>query len=272
VRFRRSLPHRGPRRRQVPARRRTRRRWHRRGVAYAGATQVVVVDPVPFKRQMAKVFGATHAFETHEEALEFVRHATWGHRADHAIGHGSRWQELRHTHWQQWVTEGQRVLASLHPERRRVVAMGLGVGATLALLTAALNPQEVSGVVAVNPLITRLLEAPTGVASVLRRSYLAGSAPVGGSGAVDARYRRVPARAARTVAALGTHTRAALAQISCPVLLIVSGTDEVVDVADAELVERGLPAPARMVRFSDSTHVIPLAEAASMMSRSLQTS
>jgi S-(hydroxymethyl)glutathione dehydrogenase/alcohol dehydrogenase len=55
------------------------------GAAHAGAARVVVVDPVPFKREMAKVFGATHTFGSHEEALPFVNQATWGQLADHAI-------------------------------------------------------------------------------------------------------------------------------------------------------------------------------------------
>ncbi|MFD1717315.1 NDMA-dependent alcohol dehydrogenase [Georgenia deserti] len=55
------------------------------GAALAGAERVVVVDPVEFKREMATVFGATHTFATAEEATEFVRAATWGELADHAI-------------------------------------------------------------------------------------------------------------------------------------------------------------------------------------------
>jgi alcohol dehydrogenase (nicotinoprotein) len=55
------------------------------GAAFAGARQLVVVDPVPFKREMAKVFGATHTFATHEEALAFVTESSWGALADHAI-------------------------------------------------------------------------------------------------------------------------------------------------------------------------------------------
>ncbi|MFC7404716.1 NDMA-dependent alcohol dehydrogenase [Georgenia alba] len=55
------------------------------GAAMAGAQRVVVVDPVQFKRDMAKVFGATHTFETAEEAHEFVVRSTWGELADHAI-------------------------------------------------------------------------------------------------------------------------------------------------------------------------------------------
>src|SRR5262245_50765890 len=56
------------------------------GARYAGAKNVVVVDPVEFKRDMATtVFGATHAFATAKEAHEFVRETTWGQLADHCI-------------------------------------------------------------------------------------------------------------------------------------------------------------------------------------------
>jgi NDMA-dependent alcohol dehydrogenase len=55
------------------------------GARYAGAKNVVVVDPVEFKRDMAKVFGATQTFATAEEAHDFVVETTWGQLADHAI-------------------------------------------------------------------------------------------------------------------------------------------------------------------------------------------
>jgi alcohol dehydrogenase (nicotinoprotein) len=55
------------------------------GARFAGAKNVVVVDPVEFKREMAKVFGATHAFATAGEAFDFVRETTWGELADRAI-------------------------------------------------------------------------------------------------------------------------------------------------------------------------------------------
>jgi len=56
------------------------------GARFAGAKNVVVVDPVEFKRDMAiNVFGATHAFATAKEAQDYVRETTWGQLADHAI-------------------------------------------------------------------------------------------------------------------------------------------------------------------------------------------
>src|SRR5215470_16096770 len=56
------------------------------GARFAGARDVVVVDPVEFKREMATtVFGATHAFATAVQAHEFVVETTWGQLADHCI-------------------------------------------------------------------------------------------------------------------------------------------------------------------------------------------
>jgi len=55
------------------------------GAAFAGAKFVAVVDPVPFKREMALKLGASHVFATAEEAAEKVNELTWGQGADQAI-------------------------------------------------------------------------------------------------------------------------------------------------------------------------------------------
>jgi Zn-dependent alcohol dehydrogenase len=55
------------------------------GAVHAGAANVIAVDPVAFKREKAKEFGATHAFESMEEAAEIARSFTNGQGADSAI-------------------------------------------------------------------------------------------------------------------------------------------------------------------------------------------
>jgi len=55
------------------------------GARYAGARDVIVIDPVEFKRENALTLGATHAFADAEEAREFVVAHTWGQLADHVI-------------------------------------------------------------------------------------------------------------------------------------------------------------------------------------------
>jgi S-(hydroxymethyl)glutathione dehydrogenase/alcohol dehydrogenase len=55
------------------------------GAAHAGATTIIAVDPVEFKRETAQALGATHAFATMEEAAELARSVTNGQGADSAI-------------------------------------------------------------------------------------------------------------------------------------------------------------------------------------------
>lgn len=55
------------------------------GAAHAGASHVVAVDPVAFKREKAEEFGATHAFSMMDEARDFARSVTNGQGADVAI-------------------------------------------------------------------------------------------------------------------------------------------------------------------------------------------
>jgi len=55
------------------------------GAKHAGATAVIAVDPVEFKRKTALELGATHAFATMQEAAEFARTITDWQGADRAI-------------------------------------------------------------------------------------------------------------------------------------------------------------------------------------------
>jgi S-(hydroxymethyl)glutathione dehydrogenase/alcohol dehydrogenase len=55
------------------------------GARMAGASRVVAVDPVEFKREKAMEFGATHTFASMEEALPEVTAMTHGQMADKVI-------------------------------------------------------------------------------------------------------------------------------------------------------------------------------------------
>jgi S-(hydroxymethyl)glutathione dehydrogenase/alcohol dehydrogenase len=55
------------------------------GARYAGAKHVIAIDPVEFKLQSAKAFGATHALSDPAKAAELVVELTRGQLADHVI-------------------------------------------------------------------------------------------------------------------------------------------------------------------------------------------
>jgi len=55
------------------------------GAAAAGAKKIIAIDPVPFKRDQALRFGATHVFESAAAAVAEVGELTWGRMAEKAI-------------------------------------------------------------------------------------------------------------------------------------------------------------------------------------------
>lgn len=55
------------------------------GASHAGASHVIAVDPVPFKRELAEKLGATESFDDINTAAEFARSVTNGQGADSAI-------------------------------------------------------------------------------------------------------------------------------------------------------------------------------------------
>lgn len=55
------------------------------GAKHSGATTIIAVDPVEFKRNKAEEVGATHAFSAIDEAADFARSITNGQGADQAI-------------------------------------------------------------------------------------------------------------------------------------------------------------------------------------------
>jgi len=55
------------------------------GARLAGAELIIAVDPVPFKREMAEKFGATHSAASIDEARALIEDVTWGRMADKVI-------------------------------------------------------------------------------------------------------------------------------------------------------------------------------------------
>ena len=108
------------------------------GAAYAGASHVIAVDPVAFKREKAQEFGATETFENIEEAADFARSVTNGQGADKAIVTVG-------------VTTGQHVAQAFSAIRKAgtVVVTGLGditaVGLPISLGELTLFAKEIKG-------------------------------------------------------------------------------------------------------------------------------
>jgi S-(hydroxymethyl)glutathione dehydrogenase/alcohol dehydrogenase len=96
------------------------------GARLAGAERIVAIDPVPWKREMAQRFGATHVAETAEEALGLVQEVTWGRMADKVIcckgvGRGSEMAGILAL----TAKLGRVVVTNIHPMHELEVTMSL---------------------------------------------------------------------------------------------------------------------------------------------------
>jgi carboxylesterase len=176
-------------------------------------------------------------------------------------GHGTTWQEMARTRWEDWYAEVDRAFDELHAITDEIFVMGLSMGGCLALRLAELRGQAVSGLVLVNPSVTAetklfllapvlKLVVPTlkGVASDIKKP-----------GVTELAYDRVPVKAAATLPGLWRITQQQLGQVTQPVLVYRSPSDHVVGPANLEILRRALPASQLEVReCPDSYHVATL--------------
>ena len=66
-------------------------------------------------------------------------------------GHGTTWQDMNHTRWEDWYAEVDRAYEELRGHATEIFVMGLSMGGCLALRMAELRGDGVAGLVLVNP-------------------------------------------------------------------------------------------------------------------------
>lgn len=108
------------------------------GARMAGATRIVAIDPVEFKREKAMEFGATHTAASMAEALPLLHDITWGTMANKVImtmgvGSGAVMAEaLALT-----AKRGRVVVTNIHP--------AMEMSANVSLLDLTLMEKQVVG-------------------------------------------------------------------------------------------------------------------------------
>lgn len=176
-------------------------------------------------------------------------------------GHGTTWQEMNTTTWNDWYGAVDAALTELKGRCEHVVVAGLSMGGALALRLAEKRPDVVDGLVLVNPAIAsrdkRLLALP-----VLHR-VVASLDAIGNDikkpGVEEGAYPRTPLRALHSQTVMWKDVRANLDAIRCPVLLLRSDDDHVVDDETQRLLQAALPAEQlETVALHDSYHVATL--------------
>jgi carboxylesterase len=176
-------------------------------------------------------------------------------------GHGTIWQDLARTGWQDWYAEVDSAFGALAARCEQTFVFGLSMGGCLALRLAEVHGSAVRGLVVVNPSLapdTKLfLIAP--VLKYAVRSLPGIASDIRKPDAHEVGYDRVPVRAAATLPKLWDITTRNLGNITQPVLVYRSAVDHVVGPASMRVLLAGLPRDQVTVReCADSYHVATL--------------
>jgi carboxylesterase len=177
-------------------------------------------------------------------------------------GHGTTWQEMARTRWEDWYAEVDRAFDELQARSDEIFVMGLSMGGCLALRLAELRGQAVRGLVLVNPSITADNKALFAIIPVLKHvvpSVKGIASDIKDPAASESGYDRTPVRAAATLPGLWKTTQQYLNDVSQPVLVFHSTTDHVVGPKSVQVLTQTLPPTQLEVReLGNSYHVATL--------------
>jgi carboxylesterase len=176
-------------------------------------------------------------------------------------GHGTTWQEMARTRWEDWFAEVDRAFDELQSSSDEVFVMGLSMGGCLALRLAEVRGEAVRGLVLVNPSLApdTWLFALAPVLKLLVPSLKGLASDIKKEGAVELGYDRNPVKAAASLPGLWRTTQQHLGELTQPVLVFRSTVDHVVGPNSMNALEQGVPPGKLEVRtLANSYHVATL--------------
>ena len=153
-------------------------------------------------------------------------------------GHGTCWQELGTSGWQDWYFAVDREFGRLRRECRQVFVAGLSMGGSLALRLAERHADDVAGLVLVNPAVIGYPETKLApfLWPVVGSIGSGTSSDIADPDSYDHTYHRTPLRAVASMMKLWASVRACLDLVTCPVLLFRSATDHVVPASSSRFI------------------------------------
>jgi carboxylesterase len=176
-------------------------------------------------------------------------------------GHGTRWQDMNTTTWQQWYGELERAFDEITAKCESTFIAGLSMGGTLTIRLAEERGADLAGVVLVNPSLLTQRRAASLLPVISR--FVPSLKSIGGDikkeTEHEASYERTPLRAAASLARLWKLARTDLHRVNQPVLLFRSRIDHVVEPVNSEILLAGISSTDVTEHvLEDSYHVATL--------------
>lgn len=150
-------------------------------------------------------------------------------------GHGSRWQDMNLTTWEDWYSEVERNYQILREQCETVFVFGLSMGGSLTLRLAEKHGNEIAGIVLVNPavhseradrhllpFISKVIGSFPGISNDIKKP-----------GQNEVAYTKIPLKAAHSLSQLWKIIKSDISLVTQPLLLFRSEEDHVVEPSNA---------------------------------------
>lgn len=176
-------------------------------------------------------------------------------------GHGTRWEDMAVTRWEDWYAEVDRAFTSLRERCDEVFVMGLSMGGSLALRLAENRADEVAGLVLVNPAvhserkdrhllpyIRHVVKAFPGIVNDIKKP-----------GQDEGGYPKLPLNCAYSLQGAWVQIKADIAKVTAPLLLLHSREDHVVEPSNSAWILANVGSKdTTEIWLEDSYHVATL--------------
>jgi len=181
-------------------------------------------------------------------------------------GHGTTWEDLATTRWEDWVGETERALDELSKKCRNVVLVGLSMGGALVLHLGVKRAEAVRGVVVINGYVNdpRLLAAPIGALVAKSRKGVGNDIKKPGQDEVC--YDKIPMKALPSLGHLLRMAEKELPSLKVPLLVFSSNDDHTVKPKNSQIImAKAGTSQKELVRLTNSYHVATLDYDASLI-------
>lgn len=176
-------------------------------------------------------------------------------------GHGSSWQKLAETDWQSWYKSLDNAYQELNQETDKIFVCAISMGATLALHLATKYPQNIVGLVLVNPaiklqnpllkllpIISKIKKTVPGVISDIKKPNIQ-----------ETGYTKIPTKALKSLLNLLKIVKSELPNVKQPILIFKSTQDHVIPKTNiAIIVENIGSTKIDIIKLTNSYHVATL--------------
>jgi len=176
-------------------------------------------------------------------------------------GHGTTVEDMITTGWADWTAAAEAAYQRLAARCEQVVVAGLSMGGSLTIWLATKHP-EIAGIVCINP-VTQ--PQPDEVLDMVRGMVAEGEDCIPGigsdiadPGAVGSSYPQTPLAPLLSLMDGLAGLQADLGAIDCPVLIMTSPNDHVVEPASSDHLADAVSGPVERITLERSYHVATL--------------